>query len=321
MPPASESLHIDRYLTNISVDFAQEEGRFVHNTVFPTVSVNKQSDKFVIFDRGDYYHGDMPERPLGGELESVDWGTSEGTYRCVERGISHKVDDRERVNIDDPISIRERAMAVLTRNAMVHNDQQFASTYFGTGIWASDLDGTTDFTDFSQSSATPIELIDQEKDNMEVRTAGFAGNTLVVGAGVHRQLRTHSTIREYVKYTQGGVPTEAVIASLLDVDDYVRARSIENAADRGQSRNLSRIFNSDEMLLTYSPDSAGLNTPSAGYTFAWTGLMGGAANAIGGVMVSGRLEKNFSDWFGLRIAQDINLVSSDLGTFFHNVNG
>lgn len=321
MPPASESLHIDRYLTNISEDFAQDEENFVHNTVFPVVPVRKQSDKYVIYDRGDYYHGDLPERPLGGELKTVDWGSSEGTYRCVERGLAHKIDDRERANVDDPIDLRERAMAVLMRNAMVHRDQQWASTYFTTGVWTTDRDGSgSDFTQFDDSSSTPIELIDSEKDTIELRTYGFTPNTLVVGTDVHNELRTHSNIRDYVKYTQGGVPTAEVIASLFGVDNYVRAKSVENTADRGQTESAGRIFDSKSMLLAYSPESAGLNQPAAGYTFAWTGLLEGAANAMGGVILSDRIDRQFSDWFGLRIAQDINLVSADLGTFFHNVN-
>lgn len=319
--PASESLHVDRYLTNISVDFVQEESEFVHNTVFPTVSVQKQSDEYVVYDRGDYYHGDLPERPRGGELQTIDWGKTTSTYRCVERGLATTVDDRDRANADEPIDLDERAMELLTRNAMVHNDQVFGSTYFNTGIWAKDLDGSTDFTDFTQSSATPINLIDTERDTMHERTYGTEPNTLIVGAGVHRELRTHSTIRDYVKYTRGGVPTEALIAQLLDIDNYMVAKPVENTADRGQTQTPGRIFPDDEMLLAYAPSSPGLNQPSAGYTFAWTGLIEGAANAIGGVMFRDRLDRKFADWFGLRIAQDINLVSSDLGTFFHNVNG
>lgn len=35
MPPSVQDLHIDQYLTNLSVDFVQDEEVFVHNEAFP----------------------------------------------------------------------------------------------------------------------------------------------------------------------------------------------------------------------------------------------------------------------------------------------
>lgn len=324
MPPSVQSLHIDQYLTNLSVDFVQDEEVFVHNEAFPVVPVQKQSDKFVIYDRGDYLHGDIPERPLGGEAETADWGKSDGTYRCVERALGHYVDDRQRANADDPMDLEERAMELLTRNFMVHNDQVWQSTYFKTGVWDRDVTGVTaspsssQLLQWDQSSSTPINDIEQEKETMQENSL-LRPNTLIAGAKVHRVAKTNSEIREYVKYTQGGVPDEALLAQLFGLDNYVVARSVENTADRGQSTSESFIFEKTDALLVHAADNPGLNTPSAGYTFAWTGLIPGATNAMGGVMQTGRDEKAHSDWYEMRIAQDINLVSSALGTFLDDV--
>ncbi len=96
MPPVPSELHVDRYLTNLSVAYAQDSRDFISDKVFPTVHVRKASDKYVIYNRGDMWReGNVHERPLGGRLDVADWGFTEGTYLCVERGVAHKIDDRK----------------------------------------------------------------------------------------------------------------------------------------------------------------------------------------------------------------------------------
>jgi hypothetical protein len=66
-------------------------------------------------------------------------------------------------------------------------------------------------------------------------------------------------------------------------------------------------------MLLYSPASPGLMVPAAGYTFAWTGLIPGATNNIGGVIQTGRDEFAHSDHYEIRKADDLAIVSPDLG--------
>jgi hypothetical protein len=58
-------------------------------------------------------------------------------------------------------------------------------------------------------------------------------------------------------------------------------------------------------------------TPTAGYTFSWTGLLG--AGAEGNRIRSFRLEAIRSDRVEIDMSFDMKLVSGDLGGFFNGI--
>jgi len=319
--PTPNELHVDRYLTNLSVSFAQESMDFVHDKVFPVVPVRKASDKYVIFNRGDYWRDQMGVRPLGGRADVADWSKTDGSYSCEERALAYKADDRTTTNADDPISVRREAMELLTSQAMVNNDLRFAATYMATGVWTTDLEGNAD-TDFTQiayaNTGDPMALIDEQKEAVKKLTA-VTPNKLVLGARAYRIFRNHDKLKDIFKYTRAGIIDTALIAAALGVDQVLVPRSVYNTAVEGASDSFDFISADNDALLCYSAPRPGLNTPSAGYTFAWTGLLPGVTNAMGGVIMTGRDEFAHSDHYEIRTATDIKLVSADLGVYFNTI--
>jgi len=78
-----------------------------------------------------------------------------------------------------------------------------------------------------------------------------------------------------------------------------------------QSQNLSDVIGGNNALLTYKPSSAGLMTPSAGYTFSWTGNVGSGND---GMRVKRfRMEHLASDRVEIEMSYDQKLVAADLG--------
>lgn len=314
--PVPGDLHIDRWLTDLSVAFIQDDRSFVADKVFPIVPVRKQSDKFIIFDRGSFWRNQMKERPLGGRADVADWSKTEGTYRCEELALAHKIDDRARANTDDPLNLDRAAALLLSQAVAINNDVTWASNFFTTSKWTTDRVGTTDFAKFDAATpGNPISVIDVEKETVQKLTAVIP-NTLVVGAALHRVFRNHADILERIKYTQRAIVDEDLLASLFGIDNYMVARSVQNTAKEGQTDAFDWIVDEEAMLLCYVPPSPGLETPSAGYTFAWTGLLDGAANAMGGVIQRGRDSFAHSDHIEIRTATDQQLISADLGVFF-----
>lgn len=318
MPATPRELHVDRYLTDLSVAFAQESRDFISDKVFPVVPVKKASDQFVIYDRGPMWRtGNIQERPLGGKYDTIDWSYGTGTYRCIERGAAHKVDDRQTNNADDPINLRRQAMELLTSAVMIDNENRFMTEYFTTGIWT-DLVDTTDFAEITGPTVgTPMQDIDEFKEVMKRLTA-INPNTLVLGAKAYRAIRNHDRVKDVFKYTQTGIISEDLIAMVLGVDRLLIPRSVENTAPEGAAdvfEFATGATHDESALLCYSAPRPGLSTPSAGYTFAWTGLIPGATNAIGGVIQTRRDDEAHSDHFEIRKSDDMQLVSADLGLF------
>ncbi len=318
MPVPSE-LHVDRYLTDLSVSFVQDEKNFVSDKVFPVVPVQKQTDQFVIFERGSFWRDQLKERPLGGRADVADWAFNSGTYRCVERALAYKVDDRQRENTDDPLDPDRAATRLLQSAVAINNDRRWASEYFGTGIWTTDKAGTTDFVKFDAATPDdPVAVIDLAKEDVLKLTA-IEPNVLVVGPAVHRVIKNMAIVIDRIKYTQRGIVTEELLAEMFGVKKYIVARSVYNTAKEGQANSFDWTLGTggeEAMLLVYAPDNPGLEVPSGGYTFAWNNLVNGAANLMGSAIMRGRDEFAHSDHFEIRSATDIQLVAADLGVFF-----
>jgi hypothetical protein len=318
--PTSADLHVDTFLTNLAVAWAQDQRVFVADKVFPTVSVQKQSDLYAIYQKGYFYRDEMRVRPLGGRPQQAGYGVTNGTYRCVEYALEHKVDDRVRANADQPLDPDRAAMRLLTGQAMIRRDRDWASKYFTTGVWGTDLTGvasapsTNQFLQFDQSGSDPIGLVQKKVDDL-LSATGYAGNKLVIGRDAWRVIRNHADVKDRIKYTQRGIVTEDVFASLVGVDEVIVPGSVYNSSHEGQSDSIDFIVGRKAMLLVYAAAAPSVEEPSAGYTFAWTGLVPGA-NSLGGVIERGREELAHSDVFQCRQAFDTEIVASELGAYF-----
>lgn len=319
--PTPAQMHVDRYLTNLSVAFVQRSRNFVADKVFPVVPVAKQSDLYPVYDRGYFFRDEMRPRPLGGEAAKAGYKITNKRYYCEEFALAHTIDDRVRANADQPLNPDRAGMRLLTTQAMIHRDRDWSSKYFKTGVWTTDLTGvaaspgTGQFLQFDQSGSDPIGVVDAEKDRIAEST-GYEPNVLVLGRKVYRVLRNHADIVDRVKYTQRGVIDTEILASLFGVERVVVPGSIYNAAAEGATDDFNFIVSSDDMLLVYAAPEPALEEPSGGYIFAWTGLIPGETNAFGGVIQRMRDEKAHSDHLEIRMAYDIHVVAPDLGVYF-----
>jgi hypothetical protein len=320
------ALHVDRYLTNYSVMFVQDEANFIAQRAASVIPVLKQTDLFVQYDRGYFWRDEAAPRPLGGRPAQVGYKISSGTYACTEFALEHVIDDRQRANADVPIRLDQNATTLLTQKHLIKQDRVWSQKFFIPGVWATQAEGTSSspgtdqFLQFDDASSSPIETIDFYKDVI-ARKTGFMPNTLVLGAGVKRVLRSHADIADRIKYTQTGIADDDILATLFEVDNVVVARSVYNAADEGATDDFQYIADERNMLLAYIEPNPGVDSPTAIANFAWTGLIPGETNAMGGVMERGRDDRAHSDFFQNRMAWDLKIVSSELAVFFKDVVG
>lgn len=316
------ALHVDRYLTNFSVMFVQDANQFVAQRACSPVPVVKQTDIYVTYDRGYFWRDEVVPRPLGGRPQQVGYKIDSQTYSCVEYALEHVIDDRQRANADDPISLDENATILLTQKNMIKQDRVWCQRFFRTGVWAVDYSGVTsspsnnEFLQFQDPASDPIAVIDAAKDDV-ARATGFMPNTLVLGAAVKRVLRSHPDISDRIKYTQRGIADDGILASLFEVQNVVTARSVYNSAVEGASNDFQFIADEESMWLGYIDPNPSVNSPTSIAMFNWTGLLPGATNRLGGVIERGRDDRAHSDYFQGRMAWDMRIVSSDLGVFFN----
>jgi hypothetical protein len=322
--PTASQLHVDRYLTDMAIAWAQDSNLFVADKVFPVVPVVKQSDLYAIYEKDYFYRDEMQVRPMGGRPNVAGYEITNGKYFCDEWALEDRIDDRQRANADEPLNPDLASMRMLTQQALIHRDSLWASQYFISGVWGTDWAGTSNgqadgaggnFLQFDQSGSDPIGFFDQRRVDVLSKT-GYAPNTIVLGQDTYRVLKNHSSITDRIKYTQRGIVTTDILAELFDVERVVVPGSVINNAHEGQTLSTDFIVNRKAALMVYAAPAPTINAPSGGYTFAYVGLVPGVTNAFGGVLERGRDELAHSDVIQIRAAYDMEVTASELGEFF-----
>ncbi len=311
--PTSSDVHIDAILTNISVAYIQEQANFIANRVFPMVPVEKQSDKFFKYTKGDWFRDEAQLRAPATESAGSGYGLSTDNYSTSVYAFHKDVDDQVRANSDNPLNPDRDATTFVTQRMLLRQEIDWSSTYFTTGVWATDKTGGSDFTVWSNyTSSDPIEDIEAGKSTMLTNT-GFMPNTLVLGYDVFRQLRHHPDVVDRIKYTSSEVPAEGILARLFGIDRVLVTRAIKNSGAEGAADSFAQVHGKNAALYYVAP-SPGLLTPSAGYQFAWRGVSDGMGQNIG--ITRFRMPELRADRIEAQMAWDYKVVSTDLGYFF-----
>ena len=302
----------------MSIAYLQSAEGFVARKVFPDVSVKKQSDLYYRYAKKQWFRSDAKVRAPGTESAGSGFDMdSNDNYFCPVVAVHKDVDDQLRANADSQLSPDRDATEFVTRDLMLQQEKSWASTFFTTGVWTGSTTGTdvTPGTLWDAASSDPIADIRAEIRAVHKKTS-YKPNTLTVGALVWDVLQDHPTFLERIKYTEKGVVTTDLIASLLGLERVLVADAIEDTGVEGAAESLDYVFGKDA-LLSYAPKRPALMMPSAGYTFAWSGLLG--ANAAGMRMSRFRIEPRKSDRVEGESAYDHKVVSPECAAFLTGV--
>jgi len=323
MKPTPGDVHVNTPLTNISIAYLQAASNFVADQIFPNVPVTKQSDRYYTYDRGYFNRDEMkvraPATESAGGHYSVD---NTPTYYAPVYAFHHDIDDQRRSNSDAVLDPDREATEICTQKALIKREVLWVSKYFVTGVWTTEYTGVSgtptgaQFKQWNDAASTPIEDIRHRKTDI-LKLTGFEPNTLVVGQEVFDSLIDHPDIVDRVKYGQTA-PGPAMVdapelAALFKIPRVFVMKAIQNTANEGAS-NVHAFIGGKAALLCYSTPSPALMTPTAGYTFSWTGYLGAAPQ--GQRIMRFRMQPIKSDRVEIEMAFDQKLVSADLGCWF-----
>lgn len=311
--PTVGDVHINRPLTDMSVAFMQDAGDFVADRVFPIVPVAKQSDLYYVYSREDWYRSQAERRAPGTESAGSGWSMSTESYFAHKYAIHKDVSDDIRANADAAIRIDQDATQWVTQQLLMIREATWMDNYFVTGVWTNE---STPGTLWSAGGSTPIEDIRAEIINVKGAT-GYRPNICVMNPAVWQIIQDHPDFvaRVNAGQTPGGpaMMNLEAFAALIEVDEAMVAWSVANPALEGAA-DATAFTAGDNMLLAYRAPAPSLLQPSAGYTFAWTGLLG--AGAFGNRIKRFRIERIESDRVEGELAFDTSIVGADLAHFF-----
>lgn len=316
--PTASDVHVNAPLTNISIAYMQDQTGFVSDKVFPIVPVSKQSDRYFTYDKQNWFQSQTRVRAPGSESAGSGFNiTNTANYFCDVYAMHKDVDDQIRANADAGIDMDRDAVEFVMRDMMLQREIQWATTFFTTSTWTGSTTAgdITPGTLWSAGGSTPIEDIRAQATSIKKKT-GFRPNVAVMGQEVWDIIADHPDFLDRIKYTRTGIVGPELLASVLGFENVYVADAIQDSADEGGTASMGFVFGKD-MLIAYRPRTPGLLTPSAGYTFAWTGYTGAGP---GGQRISRfRMEHLKSDRVEGEMAFDQKLIAADLGAYFDNV--
>lgn len=324
-PTASDS-HVNAVLTNVSLAILQSAAGFVADRVFPVVPVQKQSDRYYTYDKDDFNRDEMEVRAPGTESAGSQYNVDNTpTYYAPVYALHKDIPDQVRANSDSVLNVDRDTTTFLTLKSLIKKEVIFATKYLAPSVWATEYTGVTSAPTGNQrwkwSDANSDPIIDVRTASRAIlERTGIKPNKFVIGKKAYDTLLDHPDVIDRIKYgqTAGGpaMTTRAALAALFEVDSVEVMEAIVNASKYGVSASTAFI-NGNNALLTYAAPNPGLMTPTAGYTFSWTGLMG--SNAMAGRIKQIRMEHLESDRLEIQQAFDMKLVAADLGAFFNGI--
>ncbi len=277
------------YLTNLSMAYFQDMGKYVAKKMFPIVPVQLSSSFYYEFLKGDLARNNVRRKPEMGKVDPAVMGHTENSYQCHVDQVITGIDEisslnYSRTNAPASIDPRKAKARFIAEQMNIALDVQFAKSFFHKDAWKNTLVGSTTesegstFIKFDDANCDPIPLFDKLK--LEIEEQGRrTPNKLALGAKAFVGLKNNPSILERVKFG-GSTPnpatvTENVLAQLFGMDEVVAFKSTYNAAKFGEEDDMKFICEPNDALLAYTTSSPAIDEPSAGYIFAWDMLGNG----------------------------------------------
>ena len=328
--PRQADIHIDKALTNISLKYMQDPANFIADRVFPTVPVQKQSDRYFRYHRDDWFRDDARLRAMGTESAGGDYDIDNTpSYFCQKYAFHRDIHEEERANSDDPLTPDETAVEFVVGKILLNKENNWTKTFFRQGVWEQEYEGGQDVARWDDYAVSdPVSDIAIASTNM-MEITGQRPNTLVLGRRVYDALRQHPDVLDRIKFTQRGIITLDILGAFFDIDRILVCNAIQNLAPKvgkpqvaGQppeDHHDMKFIQGSHALLCYTIPNPRLQAATAGYTFAWTGLMG--SNSLGG-----RINRFSMPMLGIgteriecELAYDMKVVAADMGTFLYDI--
>jgi hypothetical protein len=311
--PTSSDLHLDTALTNVSVAWAQTADSFIARRAFPVVPVMKQSDKYWEYTRADWFRDEAQKRADATESAGSGYNVSStATYFADVVALHKDIGNQSRANADAGFNLERDAALFVTQRLLLNAEIGFVNTFMSTGVWTSEDASTAGWSDYTNGD--PIGDIEEGKQTV-LSITGFEPNKLILSYSAYRAAKHHPDIVDRIKHTGGpGTDPIAAFASVVGVEEVLISKAITNTAKEGVTASYSFTASKDA-LLAYAPASAGLLTPSAGYTFVWNDIDQGFGSE--GLRVRRIEMPHLGPAIRIEgeIAYDQKVVSADLGYY------
>lgn len=327
-------VHIDVPLTNLTVAQLQSDENFIADKVFPNVPVDKQSDKYYVWPRGQFNRvGDVKKLAPGVASETVDLAVSTDNYFCEVYALGMDFTEQMLANVNTQLNVRLAGSTLLANKMRLKREIEWIETYFAPGVWTTQYAGVASAPTAAQFiqwndyvNSTPIQNVTTAKTALFLASGGTAAYSDLVGVmtqDVYDVLTNHPDI---LARLNGGATTrdtalvtQQKLAEILGLAEILIPRAIQNTGKEGLA-DVNSFVATKRFAIFARPKAPGLMVPASGYNFTWSA----GANAGFGIQVNSFTGEHLAiqhiaEKLEVLNSWDMKVVSPDMAVFFNTV--
>lgn len=272
-------------LTNIGINLLPSLDTYIGRKLFPTVPSASPTGSYPVWKQGDFLRrngkklANYEPAPLAG------FATGQGQFSVENWGLgtpytARDLADARRGGTSDQ-RFKNMKSRFVTTQAVMEMEFRTRDLIQTTGNWSTTYAGVasapsaSQFIQWDNASSTPVDDVLSWKRRMRLLT-GFEPNTFVMPESVYLALRKNAQIiaRITPAFYGSDKPVEVGldhIKQLFEIPNIWIPKGTYNTAAEGQADSLADIWNNNICWFGYVTDTPSMETPTAGYNFAWTG--------------------------------------------------
>jgi hypothetical protein len=273
------NLHIDQYLTNLAVGFFGDPQDWQADAIAPVVMVDKQSNKYPIWDAAALMRIQMGPRAAGDKANRMGFSLSNDSYFANNVAGALRLPFENFQNSD--VALDKAAAAFMADQAKRSKeklviDAVLKATTWGTGsndqAGHSSTAGTNQFVMFSTSGSTPYTVFRQWARTVQAASGRYP-NRLLLTQDVADTVLEHPDTKAKINYVREGSLGYEDLTRLVfprGNGKVIVTEGSYNSAAEGQSA-VNAYFATKKAWMGFvneNPDSSG-TSPSAIYQFVW----------------------------------------------------
>ena len=254
LPTRNDAHPVDVLLTDYAIGYGQDRTKdFVASKIGYTKKVNKESNRYVVWDKGDRYRSEMQKVGRGVSAPEAGFRMSTDTYQCDAYRLKKIVLDMDRDDAD--VDLRTATVEYLIDQALLKRDIVVAEEIFATSKWTgiteetgvTDTPSTNQFKRWDASGSEPIKDVQDAKESVR-QACGNIANVMLTSWPVVNALLIHSDIVARYQYTVGGGVTLEHLEQLLGIK-IVIGGAMQNTAKEGATASLSDVWGKHALFL------------------------------------------------------------------------
>jgi hypothetical protein len=253
MPLNSSALITRRPIDNFVVQYVNDQDKLVAQKLFPLMQVSNRTGSYYVMSRDDQRVNDTTA-PSGSEAKAGSFTASLKTFTTKEKAWKGLVLERDARDLDTSVSNLNQLQASYNMNVLLTDLEAAAVTKATTAANypAANVLTLSGGDTWADAASDPIDDIRAVREAVYGQVGRYPNKMFLPQKGLD-YLARHAGVRDYLKYTQPGLPTTQTIASLLDLDEIVVANSTKLTSAEGATDATAAIWGDKAVLAVVDP--------------------------------------------------------------------